>query len=320
MGEHYPHWTAVSQAMKAIAQVEFRTGTNRHDVSARLEAARLDRFLCRVFAEDERSEWLLKGGSALLARFSDARATRDLDLLASSSRDLDEARDALVAIGARDLGDHLRFDLVDEVSGHAGNQADIRLRGLVFVAVDRDTERVLGRVPIDVVIAAPPVGTIELIEPSNRLYLPRPLVSSPYRIFPLADHVADKIAATLSRYHGGRESTRVKDLVDLVAIAATQQLDFAELRLAIHARRVVYDIAAERLTVPEPWRVQYPVMARKNAVTRGRTDFDTAVALARDLVDPALRDDPLPPGTTWIPGVGWTRAPDAPPHSASNAT
>jgi hypothetical protein len=132
MPEFYQDWTAVSQAMKSVAQVEFRSGASSHDVGARLVEARLDRFLCRVFAESEPSEWLLKGGSALLARVADARPTKDLDLLASSARDLDDAVRSLVAIGQQDLGDHLRFDLIEQFEGHAVNQREIQLRGLVF--------------------------------------------------------------------------------------------------------------------------------------------------------------------------------------------
>ena len=37
-----------------------------------------DRFLCRVFMGDNR-DFVLKGGSGMLARTPDARATRDID-------------------------------------------------------------------------------------------------------------------------------------------------------------------------------------------------------------------------------------------------
>ncbi|MGG1909874.1 hypothetical protein AB1285_23230 [Microbacterium sp. NRRL B-14842] len=38
------------------------------------------------------------------------------------------------------------------------------------------------------------------------------------------------------------------------------------------------------------------------------------MALARQLIDPALADAPVQPGTVWVPGSGWTQNP--PPAGA----
>ena len=51
-----------------------------------------DRFLCRVFSDPD-GRFILKGGSGLLARIPDGRATRDIDF-ATASRESSE--DALV--------------------------------------------------------------------------------------------------------------------------------------------------------------------------------------------------------------------------------
>lgn len=61
-------------------------------------------------------------------------------------------------------------------------------------------------------------GQPEDVPPLARVLMPD-VEQHGYRAYPLVDHVADKIAATLERY-GDREmpSTRYKDLVDLVAI------------------------------------------------------------------------------------------------------
>lgn len=67
-------------------------------------------------------------------------------------------------------------------------------------------------------VGPPPVGTIETIEPAHRLAHPRPLAAHPYRVFPIADQIAEKVCATMyDKYPSGRRSSRVKDLVDLPA-------------------------------------------------------------------------------------------------------
>ncbi len=48
-------------------------------------------------------------------------------------------------------------------------------------------------------------------------------MSYPYRLYPVANQIADKVCATLADYHG-RPSSREKDLVDLVVIAVTQSV------------------------------------------------------------------------------------------------
>jgi len=52
-----------------------------------------DRFLARVF-HDPNSPWVLKGGTAVLARVHDARTTKDVDLF-HQLNNLDAALEAL---------------------------------------------------------------------------------------------------------------------------------------------------------------------------------------------------------------------------------
>ncbi|QTB90050.1 nucleotidyl transferase AbiEii/AbiGii toxin family protein [Bifidobacterium saguini] len=60
---------------------------------------------------------------------------------------------------------------------------------------------------------------IEVIDPRNRPTLEK-LETYPYRLYPIANQIADKVCAVVELIHG-RESTRIKDLVDLVTIAIT---------------------------------------------------------------------------------------------------
>ena len=66
-----------------------------------------DRFLARVFHAPD-APWVLKGGTAVLARVDDARTTKDVDLLGELD-DIDVALGRLRSAAAVDLGDHFRF-------------------------------------------------------------------------------------------------------------------------------------------------------------------------------------------------------------------
>ena len=100
-----PH--AVKQAIKSAARKAHENGSG-FSIDALIRQEYFNRFLSRVFSEWQSSRWVLKGGTAMLARIPDTRATLDIDLLASSG-DLDEAEKDLSRLAAVDLGDHFRF-------------------------------------------------------------------------------------------------------------------------------------------------------------------------------------------------------------------
>jgi len=66
-------------------------------------------------------------------------------------------------------------------------------------------------------------GEVTTTQPANALRVPR-LVSRPYRLYPLVDQIADKVCATMTEYND-RPSSREKDLIDLVVIATTQDVE-----------------------------------------------------------------------------------------------
>ncbi|MEA5457311.1 nucleotidyl transferase AbiEii/AbiGii toxin family protein [Sinomonas sp. JGH33] len=320
MSEGYKSWSAIAAAIKAKAQQDLAQGRTRHGVHEQLVQARFDRFLSRVFA-DGGDGWILKGGTAMLARVADSRSTKDLDL--SAPGELDTAMRDLADRVSADLGDHIRFELVKTVNTGLGtNQPGTALRKAVFAAVDADTGKKLGDVSVDLALTHPPVGQPELKDPANRIHLPKDLTAFPYRLWPIADHVADKVCATLGTF-GGAPSSRIKDLVDLVTIATTQQLDARELQKAIDARRILNNINSDLAVfkVPDAWREQsgrreYQRLARTAAVD-GIDDVRDAEALVAGLVDPALASEPAPDGVTWVPRRGWQAQPPEHPDAAA---
>ncbi len=105
---------------------------------------------------------------------------------------------------------------------------------------------------VDVVVGPAAVGQPEIVEPANRLPLGRPLVTHPYRLYPVTDQIADKVCATMGSYGQDRlASSRVKDLVDLVVLARTQKVDLDQLRLAIATKAALSQLAPfERALAP----------------------------------------------------------------------
>ena len=68
-------------------------------VGERIRQAHFDRLLCRVFSQGAHSDWVLKGGTGMLARIPNTRATRDIDLFATGYS-LDQALAALRQLAA----------------------------------------------------------------------------------------------------------------------------------------------------------------------------------------------------------------------------
>ena len=316
----YRSWTGVAQAIKARATDQVRRG-EASNVQNAIREAHFDRFLCRVFAAGDESDWLLKGGMSLLARVPRARATKDLDL-ASRATDLDEALAALQRVAEIDLDDHLRFELVStRETGLGDNQPGTQTRNTVFTCWDRDTGRRVAQIPIDIVVDHLPIGAVEVMEPVYRLDLPKPLISHPYRLWPTVDQIADTVCATMTTY-AGAPSSRIKDLVDLAVIATTQRVSLAELRQALELKRTLSQIPPfEDFTPPPAWARGYTQLASTAPAAAGLADFDQAIRLVADLVHPALR----PSSTTnqwWSPGHGWTdgQSPDSAPSTDSTGS
>jgi hypothetical protein len=305
----YSDWRSLELAIKDAAKKAAGQAGPRvsaASVDAQIRQARFDRFLSRVFADGERSEWLLKGGMSMLARVPRSRTTRDVDLAALQASDLAEAERALAALVEVELGDHLAFRLIRSTpTGLGENQPGVATRRCVFACLDVDYDTQVDTVVVDVVVGPPPVGRAEVVEPANRLYLRRPLITFPYRLYPVTDQIADKVCATMdTQYPGGRRSSRVKDLVDLVLIAHTQTIDLKELRAAIAAKRALSRLGPfEHFDAPAEWARTYPATA-KGVPAAESFSAQTASALVASFIDPVLGK--YPNRATWDPGkLAW---------------
>lgn len=317
----YGDWRSLELAIKDAAKKAARQagpGISAASVDAQIRQARFDRFLSRVFAEGEQSEWLLKGGMSMLARVPRSRTTKDVDLAALRASDLAEAGRALATLVEVDLEDHLTFRLIRSTpTGLGENQPGVATRRYSFACIDADHDTQIDTVVVDVVVGPPPIGRPEVIEPANRLYLRRPLITFPYRLYPVADQIADKVCTTMdTQYPGGKRSSRVKDLVDLVVIAHTQTVDLDELRVSIASKRALSSIAPfEHFSVPAEWTRTYPATA-KGVPAAESLSAQTAAGLVASFVDPALgrSSNPAawdPYALAWIPDTSGPLTPEA---------
>jgi hypothetical protein len=245
-----------------------------------------DRALARLFSSDNADRWVLKGAGALLARLAAARHSKDIDVLFEvSDADVDDAVEALLAALRDDLGDHFRFEvtrvapLQQEAKG-ARVHVNTRLGPTLFAAFH-----------IDVVVAGVMTGRPDLVAPLTPLVIDG-LVRPRYRVFPLADHLADKLCAAVGTYARVAEpvgSTRVKDLVDIAIIAMSQSVVAGDLSVAVRVNAAARRLhLPERFAVPDPigWGRRYPRIASQAPGLA--PDYETAVTLAGLLFDPVL--------------------------------
>ena len=181
--------SAIRNAARRAAAAEPRVR-----VGERIRQTDFDRFLCRIFAEGDRSEWLLKGGTGMLARVPTARATTDVDLF-FNSYSLDEAINDLQRLARLDLGDHFRFVYVGHRQIVGGDQQPYangaRVTFEVYLGVQKRSN--LG---VDLVAMRGEAGMVHLAHPANRLDLPR-LQVHPYRLYSVSSQIADKICASM---------------------------------------------------------------------------------------------------------------------------
>lgn len=240
-----------------------------------------DRLLERLYLVDD--GWVVKGAAALLARDLGMRATIDVDLYRERPSEVAEAELREAASG--DIGDWFRFEIGPGRPTGDGD-AGVRLPATAYVGPTAWATFHVDLVGSDLRMTGEP----EPMPPLARVLMPD-VEQHGYRVYPLVDHVADKVVATYQRY-GGRQrpSTRYRDLVDLVSIiidasvAAEPQLA----ALASEAQRRGVTLHA-RFDVPDRvlWGPGYAAEAARSLLPIAR-ELDEALAVVRPFLDPLL--------------------------------
>ena len=308
---------ATPQAMRQAIGDRLRQFTRTHPGTQLTDLQRqfaYDRLLSRVFTADH-DRWVVKGATAMLARLgSIARHTRDIDLYREVG-DLAEAEAALRTAAGLDLGDHFRFTL--SPGGEVGEgQRALRIPADAYLGVTA-----FAKFHVDLVAGITMTGVPDEVPPLAAVQLPG-LVQTSYRAYPIVDHIADKVCAMLERHPRlagvAAESTRYRDLADLAVFAHNERLQAEALRRALtseSARRRLRLPANLPTPVGTGWRAGYARAAR-DAPGLAEQDLDSALALVRRLIDPAL--DGTAVGTWLTDELSWASPTAAPVQTADH--
>ncbi len=235
-----------------------------------------DRFLERLYLVDD--GWVVKGATALLAREIGVRATIDVDVYRAVERQAAEADIGRAA--DLDIGDWFTFDM-GPARAHLDGAAGVRFSVTAYVGATEWAQFHVDLVGSNLRMTGEPNEMPALA----RIVMPN-VDQHGYRVYPLVDHVADKVVAIIER-HGDRPSTRYKDLVDLVAIITEASVDAKLQRTALQSeatRRGI--ILPNRFDVPDRalWKTGYESEAQRSLLPLAQT-LDEALAIVRPFVD-----------------------------------
>jgi hypothetical protein len=297
--KNYKDPRAVQMVIKSAAAATHKADPSRK-VEDLIRQAYYDRFLSRVFSEDSDSEWVLKGGSGMLARVPNARRTLDADLY-REGYDKDKALADLRRVAGIDLGDFFQFVYREHhaiLADHIQPYTDgYRVTFDAFLGQGQ-----IDTIKVDLSTHVGATDNLTVVDPANRLDIPK-LSSSPYRLYPVANQIADKVCATLAEYRGGRPSSREKDLVDLVVIAVTQEVEAPSLGAAITSEACLRRLELPTVfAVPSTWGTTYTKLAKGTPAEP--YSIDAAKALMARFINPVLVGGAV---GTWHPETqSWT--------------
>ena len=246
------------------------------------------RLAARVFRYDPNG-WLLKGGQALLVRYpAAARLSQDIDLQRPDAQSTEEARKALLLAAQTDLNDFLTF-VPGSYTEHSDQIGGAKQSFNVILGA-----RPMGFVSVDFVTGRHPTSVPQIVKLAPSITIPWPDDWPDARLYPLADHVADKICAMYER-HNGLASSRWRDLADLLLISQREHLIGADVQTALASetlRRTSLGIdltLPNRFTVPGPsWQQGYESEVKNVTGLRGCRSLGEAQAAADVFVTPLL--------------------------------
>jgi hypothetical protein len=281
----YEHPQAFRQAITdRLRLVASRNpGTQSSDL---LRLFAYDRLLGRLFTMEPQG-WVLKGATALIARLGPTvRHTLDVDLYGRHEA-IEAAEAALRKAASVDAGDFFRF-VLGPGRRTATEMSVLRIPVVAYLGVPE-----FAGFHVDLVTELAMTGEADVAGPIVWLDLPD-LVEVKYRVYPIADHLADKECALLEVHTrlGGPSmpSTRYRDMADLAIFAHRLRIDAysAWFALASEAQRRSLVLPEVLPTPTAPgWRAGYARVAR-DVPSLPERDLDAALSTVRKLIHPIL--------------------------------
>jgi hypothetical protein len=240
-----------------------------------------DRLMARLMAVAP-NRWVLKRAVALHFRLGPHyRTTKDIDL--GRLDDEPAATADFLAAQALDLGDFFTFGI------QRTGQFDEALEGAAvrYHASAQLAGRPFEDVTVDVGFGDPVVPDPEMVRGAELLSF-ADIAPAEVPALPIERHIAEKVHAYTRTYEGGRPSSRVKDLVDLVMMASSFGLQAGRLRRALEATfsaRNTHPLPSQFPPPQQDWRVPYRKTAEEVNLN---PDIRLGYERARRFLDPIL--------------------------------
>lgn len=241
--------------------------------------------LLRRFVTVAPDRWMLKGALALDYRLSAVtRPTMDVDL--GRSDNLDAAMIDIAAVQSVEMDDFFSFAIErDRNLAENFEIVAVRFRVRSFLA-----DRIFERFALDIGFSDSMSVSPDSLSTSNFLaFAGISQISVP--VLPLAQHLAEKLHAFTQTYGiTHRQSSRAKDLVDILLITDNQAIDAMALIDAIRrtfAERNSHDAPKRLPPPPRGWADRYGTLADEVGVER---DLQLAFKRASEFFDPVLNN------------------------------
>jgi Nucleotidyl transferase AbiEii toxin, Type IV TA system len=255
-----------------------------------------DRFLARL-AEEEPESWIVKGGFALQLRLgARARTTKDIDVSTTSRWTRGETTAHLRAVASLTLGDWFEFEVSEPAEAATGAPG----RGLRFPVRCLLDGRQFENFHLDVGYGDPVLESPDVLTAPDLLGFAE-ITPAKVRCYPLTTQVAEKLH-TYTRTYASGETSRARDLADILLAASLERFDSKKLRQAVDATFQARASHAVPRGMPDPPRrinSSYGQLARELDLP-WPTIQEAAQATAQFL-NPILMGNALP---IWDP-IAW---------------
>ncbi len=244
-----------------------------------------DRFLARLVKEDSR-RWIIKGGLAMQLRLGEvARTTKDIDATTGGKMKEDDATISLRKAASLDLEEWFEFEIGQPTKAATGApESGLRfpvkclLDGRTFENFHFDLGQGDPVLDKPEKLTGPPLLEFAGIRPST------------VRCYPLTAQVAEKFHAYTRPYSGG-ESSRVRDLADILQIASMGSLSSYKLARAVRATfaaRATHEVPEEFPKPPRKWTGPYKKLTRE--LSLNWSTVEKAGVAAALFLDPVLNN------------------------------
>jgi hypothetical protein len=272
--QHYDDAVSFRQALED--RLRKRALNQGEDLQRLRQQVAFDRFVIRI-QHDDINRWVLKGGHALELAIRSARATRDVDLALNTSlaRSADihaTLQQMLQEAVSPPMDDWFEFQVGESMMDldgplYGGERFPVRsmLGGRLFVAFHVDVA--VGDVLLEPLRIATGEDWFDFAG----------IEASPLTTTSLEQQFAEKLHAYTMPRAGKRESSRTKDLIDMVLLLETGNLEpegTAAAVVATFRHRNSHQIPERLPDPPASWKKPYAAMATGCRID---ADIDTAV-------------------------------------------